>query len=156
MFFVISTSISRPRKGGSTLPMPFRASPPCFAIRNSAARLDGPDSLRHRSAMPTPRDPQTILDNIIAAARRHGADAADALLVENVSSSVSYRLGKLEDVERSESADLGLRVFVGNRVAMISSSDFSSDSVAALPERAIAMAKLAPEDRFAGLAPREL
>jgi len=106
--------------------------------------------------MPTARDPQTILDNIIAAARRQGADAADALLVENVSTSVSYRLGNLEDVERSESADLGLRVFVGNRVAMISSSDFSSDAVAALPERAITMAKLAPEDRFAGLAPRDL
>jgi PmbA protein len=104
--------------------------------------------------MPTPRDPQKILDAVIEAARRQGADAADALLVESVSASVSYRLGNLEDVERSESADLGLRVFVGNRVAMISSSDFSSDSIAALPERAIAMARLAPEDRFAGLAPR--
>ena len=105
--------------------------------------------------MPKARDPQKILDAVIAAARRQGADAADALLVENVSASVSYRLGKLEDVERSESSDLGLRVFVGNRVAMISSSDFSDESLAQLPERAIAMAKLAPEDKFAGLAPRE-
>ena len=106
--------------------------------------------------MPQPRDPQKILDAVITAARRQGADAADALLVENVSASVSYRLGKLEDVERSESSDLGLRVFVGNRVAMISSSDFSDDALSALPERAIAMARLAPEDKFAGLAPREL
>ncbi|HUO03019.1 MAG TPA: TldD/PmbA family protein [Rhizomicrobium sp.] len=106
--------------------------------------------------MPEARDPQKILDAVITAARRQGADAADALLVENVSASVSYRLGKLEDVERSESSDLGLRVFVGNRVAMISSSDFSEDALAALPERAIAMARLAPEDKFAGLAPREL
>jgi PmbA protein len=99
--------------------------------------------------------PQKILDAVITAARRQGADAADALLVENVSASVSYRLGKLEDVERSESSDLGLRVFIGNRVAMISSSDFSDQSLAQLPERAIAMAKLAPEDKFAGLAPQE-
>src|SRR5580692_9814443 len=106
--------------------------------------------------MPQPRDPQKILDAVITAAKRQGADAADALFVENISASVSYRLGRLEDVERSESSDLGLRVFVGNRVAMISSSDFSDDAIAALPERAIAMARLAPEDRFAGLAPREL
>ena len=65
------------------------------------------------------RDPQRILETLLAAARAEGADAADALLVENVSASVSYRLGKLEDIERSESADLGLRVFVGNRVAFL-------------------------------------
>jgi PmbA protein len=105
--------------------------------------------------MSKPRDPQKILEAVIAAAKRQGADAADALLLESVSASVSYRLGNLEDVERSESSDLGLRVFVGNRVAMISSSDFSDESLAALPERAIAMARLAPEDKFAGLAPRD-
>src|ERR1700685_163807 len=105
--------------------------------------------------MPQPRDPQKILDAVIAAAKRHGADAADALFVENISSSVSYRLGKLEDVERSESADLGLRVFVGQKVAFVSSSDFSADAIAALPGRALAMARLAPEDKFAGLAPAD-
>ena len=105
--------------------------------------------------MSKPRDPQKILDALLAAARKQGADAADALLVESVSASVSYRLGKLEDVERSESADLGLRVFVGNRVAFVSSSDFSDDAVAALPPRALAMARLAPEDKFAGLAPTD-
>jgi PmbA protein len=101
------------------------------------------------------RDPQAILGTLLDEARRAGADAADALLVENVSSSVSYRLGKLEDVERSESADLGLRVFVGQKVAFVSSSDFSADGIAALPGRALAMARLAPEDKFAGLAPTD-
>jgi PmbA protein len=106
--------------------------------------------------MSKPRNPRQILETLIAAARRQGADAADALLVENVSASVSYRLGRLEDVERSEGADLGLRVFVGNRVAFVSSSDLAEDAVAALPERALQMARLAPEDKFAGLAPTEL
>jgi PmbA protein len=98
---------------------------------------------------------QAILGSLLDAAKRAGADAADALLVENVSASVSYRLGKLEDVERSESADLGLRVFLGSKVAFVSSTDFSPEALAGLPERAIAMAKLAPEDKFAGLAPKE-
>jgi PmbA protein len=100
-------------------------------------------------------NPENLLSSLLDAAKRAGADAADALLVENVSASVSYRLGKLEDVERSESADLGLRVFLGQRVAFVSSTDFSAEAIAALPERAIAMAKLAPEDKFAGLAPKD-
>jgi PmbA protein len=104
----------------------------------------------------TARDPQAVLETLLAAAKRAGADAADALLVESVAASVSYRLGKLEDVERSESADLGLRVFVGQKVAFVSSTDFSADALAALPERALTMARLAPEDRFAGLAPADL
>src|ERR1700744_760406 len=103
----------------------------------------------------TSRDPQAVLATLLDAAKKAGADAADALLVENVSASVSYRLGNLEDVERSESADLGLRVFLGSKVAFVSSTDFSADALAALPQRAIAMAKLAPEDKYAGLAPEE-
>ena len=99
------------------------------------------------------RDPQTILDAALSGAKKAGADAADALFVEGVASSVSYRLGKLEDVERAESYDLGLRVFVGNRAAIVSSTDFSPEALAALPSRAVAMARLAPEDKFAGLAP---
>lgn len=101
------------------------------------------------------RDPQAILAALLEGARKAGADAADALYVEGVSSSVSYRLGKLEDVERSESYDLGLRVFVGQKVAFVSSTDFSADALAGLPGRAVTMAKLAPEDRFAGLAPTD-
>ena len=98
---------------------------------------------------------EDILASLLAAAKRAGADAADALFVENVSASVSYRLGKLEDVERSESADLGVRVFLGNRVAFVSSTDFSADALAGLPQRAMAMARLAPEDKYAGLAPAD-
>jgi PmbA protein len=101
------------------------------------------------------RDPQKILGSLLDAAKAAGADAADALFVEGVSSSVSYRLGKLEDVERAESYDLGLRVFVGQKIAFVSSTDFSDDALAALPSRAVQMARLAPEDRFAGLAPKD-
>jgi PmbA protein len=100
-------------------------------------------------------NPEGLLQDLIAAAQKAGADAADALFVENLSASVSYRLGKLEDVERSESTDIGLRVFIGQKVAFVSSTDFSKDAIAALPGRAVAMAKLAPEDKFACLAPRE-
>ncbi len=101
-------------------------------------------------------DKQDILSSLIRAARAAGADAADALFVESVSAGVSYRLGKLEDVERAESFDLGLRVFVGSQVAFVSSTDLARDRLAELPERAVAMAKLAPEDKYAGMAPREL
>src|SRR5471030_3007480 len=89
------------------------------------------------------RDPQAILGSLLDAARQAGADAADALYVEGVSSSVSYRLGKLEDVERAESYDLGLRVFVGQKIAFVSSTDFSAEALSVLPGRAVAMARLA-------------
>jgi len=95
------------------------------------------------------------LDHLVKAALKAGADAADAVEFKNISVSVSYRLGKLEDVGRSESSDLGLRVFVGKKVAFVSSTDFSDGALSALPERAVAMAKLAPEDKYAGLAPKE-
>ena len=100
-------------------------------------------------------DPQDILAKLIEAAKAAGADASDAVFVESLSSSVSFRLGKLEDVERAESYDLGLRVFVGERVAFVSSTDLTLRAVNALPERAVAMARLAPEDKFAGLAPQD-
>jgi PmbA protein len=105
--------------------------------------------------IPAKRDPQGLLAHLLDAAKKAGADAADALYVEGVSASVSYRLGKLEDVERAESYDLGLRVFVGQKVAFVSSSDFSADALGTLPGRAVTMARLAPEDRFAGLAPED-
>src|SRR5512142_1207493 len=100
-------------------------------------------------------NPEPLLQTLIDAAKKAGADAADALFVENVSASVSYRLGKLEEVERSESSDIGLRVFVGQKVAFVSSTDFTKDTIAALPGRAVAMARLAPEDKFACLAPKD-
>ena len=103
-------------------------------------------------------DPEAAarLDRLVKAALEAGASAADAVEFKNTSIGVSYRLGQLEDVGRSESSDLGLRVFVGRQVAFVSSTDFSKAALDHLPERAVAMAKLAPEDKVAGLAPSEL
>ena len=92
---------------------------------------------------------------IVAKATAAGADAADAVFAADAALDVSVRLGKLEDVGRSESGELGLRVFVGHRSASVSTSDLSDDAVASLVERAVAMAREAPEDRWAGLAPQE-
>jgi PmbA protein len=100
-------------------------------------------------------DPQNILDEVIRGARRAGADAADAIFVASVAASVSYRLGRLEDLERAESWDLGLRVFAGEKVAFVSSTDLSPETLSELPGRALAMASLAPEDKFACLAPAD-
>jgi PmbA protein len=96
------------------------------------------------------------LNDLIAEARRLGADAADALYVESASLGISYRMGKLEDVERSESLDIGLRAFVGRRQAVSSTTDLRSSSLKALAERVVGMAKTAPEDKFCGLADRAL
>jgi PmbA protein len=102
------------------------------------------------------QDPRETLEDLIRAAKRAGADAADALIVESIASNVSYHMGELEDVERAESADLGLRVFVGQRVSFVSSTDLTKGALDELPQRAVAMARLAPEDKFAMLAPKEL
>lgn len=93
---------------------------------------------------------------LVALARRKGADAADAAMRGETSESVSIRLGQLEDVSRSESESAGLRVFVGQRSATIQASDFSEGSFTVLVERALEMARRAPEDPFAGLAPEDL
>jgi len=98
----------------------------------------------------------SLLQNLLAKAKRLGAEAADAVVFGSVSSSVSYRLGKLEEVERSESSDLGLRVFIGKRQAAVASTDFSERTLDQLAERAVAMARTTPEDPYCGLAPREL
>ena len=90
---------------------------------------------------------------LVALAQRKGADAADAVARSESSESVSIRLGALEDVARSESETVGLRVFVGQRSATIQTSDFSPNSFGVLVDRAIEMARRAPEDAFAGLAP---
>jgi len=95
------------------------------------------------------------VSTLIAAARKAGADAADAIYVGDASTQVSMRLGKLEDVGRSEGEDMGLRVFVGKRSASVSSSDLSSEALAALVDRVVAMAREAPEDPWAGLAPED-
>ena len=94
--------------------------------------------------------------SLIEMAKKTGADAADALYVGDASTGVQVRLGALEDVERSEGEEIGLRLFVGRRSASVSSSDLSDEALGALVERAVAMAREAPEDPFAGLAPDDL
>lgn len=91
---------------------------------------------------------QALLD----AAKRAGADAADALAVEGTSISIDVRDGVLEHADRSEGVDIGLRVMIGKRQACVSSSDTSADTIATMAERAVAMAQEAPEDPHIGLA----
>ncbi|MBI1494760.1 TldD/PmbA family protein [Halocynthiibacter styelae] len=93
-----------------------------------------------------------ITDALITAARKAGADHADALAVEGQSVSIDVRDGALEHAERSEGTDIGLRVFIGKRTAVVSSSDTRTDTIAQMAERAVAMAKEAPEDPWTGLA----
>ncbi|WP_128891650.1 TldD/PmbA family protein [Erythrobacter sp. HKB08] len=102
---------------------------------------------------------QTALDSaqrLVALARAAGADAADSVATASASESVTVRLGDLEDVERSEDESVGLRVFVGKRSASVSGSDLSEDGLAQMAERAVAMARHAPEDPYAQLAPEDL
>ncbi len=92
-----------------------------------------------------------LAERLVTAARRAGADAADVVAVRSMSLSVGARDGAIEQSERAESDDVGLRVFVGRRTAVVSTNDIAGD-VAPLAERAVAMAKVAPDDKFAGLA----
>lgn len=98
------------------------------------------------------RTPEEISQQLLDVARRAGAEAADAIVLEGSSVSVDVRGGALEHAERSEGADLGLRVFLGKRSAIVSSSDSRPETLAAMAERAVAMAKEAPEDPYSGLA----
>ena len=102
-------------------------------------------------------DLSDLTQALLAAARAAGAEAADALAVEGTSVSVDVRDGRLEQAERSEGVELGLRVLVGRRQACISASDARPETLRILAERAVAMAREAPEDPHAGLAaPAEL
>jgi PmbA protein len=91
-------------------------------------------------------------ERLVKAARAAGADAADAVAVRGVSVGVEVRDGAVEESESAEGDDLGLRVLVGKKQAVVSTNDMSSDGTAALAERAVAMARVAPEDKYAGLA----
>src|SRR3954447_23191764 len=92
---------------------------------------------------------------LVERAGKAGADASDALYLGEASTGIQIRLGELEDVSRSEGEALGLRVFVGRRSASVSSSDLSGEALSRLVERAVAMAREAPEDPWAGLAPEQ-
>lgn len=105
--------------------------------------------------MLTVADAEDRVAGLVEQAMRAGADAADAIYVGDGSTGVQVRLGALEDVERSEGEEIGLRLFLGRRSATASSSDLSRDALAALVERAAAMAREAPEDPYAGLAPAD-
>lgn len=93
---------------------------------------------------------------LVERAVKAGADAADASYSGSSSETIQVRLAKLEDVERSEGEHVSLRVFVGRRSASIGSSDLSDAALDELAARAIDMARAAPEDQYAGLAPKDL
>ncbi|WP_298724105.1 TldD/PmbA family protein [uncultured Ferrovibrio sp.] len=94
---------------------------------------------------------QTLIADLLKATIKAGAEAADAVYHESRSLSAGVRMGQPEDVESSESRDLGLRVLMGQRQACVSTTDFSPAALHELVERAISMAKAAPEDKFTGL-----
>ncbi|MCB2127605.1 MAG: TldD/PmbA family protein [Rhodobacteraceae bacterium] len=89
---------------------------------------------------------------LLDAARKAGADAADAMAVDGTSVSVDVRGGVLEQAERSEGVEIGLRVLIGARQAVVSASDISSRTIAEMSARAVSMAREAPEDKSLGLA----
>src|SRR3954468_18877090 len=92
-----------------------------------------------------------LAERLVTAARRVGADAADAVAVRSISLAVEVRDGAVEESERAEGDDLGLRVLVGRRQAVVSTNDLTADGIASLAARAVAMAKVAPDDKYAGL-----
>ncbi len=93
-----------------------------------------------------------LTEALLDAARRAGAEAADAIAIAGTSQSIDIRAGRLEQAERSEGTEIGLRVLIGGRQACVSASDTSPATLARLAERAVAMAREAPVDPYAGLA----
>jgi PmbA protein len=106
--------------------------------------------------MQSPENACRIAQSLVDRGMSAGASAADALYAGNQSAGVEVRLGELEGVSRSEGEEVGLRLFIGQRSATVASSDLSDDAFAVLVERCLAMAREAPEDIYAGLAPTEL
>lgn len=95
---------------------------------------------------------ETLTHRLLDAARKAGAEAADAMAVTGTSVSIDLRVGKLEQAERAEATEIGLRVLMGGRQACVSASDLSDRTIEALAERAVAMAREAPDDPTVGLA----
>ncbi|MAI58507.1 MAG: modulator protein [Rhodobacteraceae bacterium] len=98
---------------------------------------------------------EKLASELLSVAKENGAEFADVLVASGFSSSVSVRDGTLELSERSEGLDLGLRVFLGKRQAIVSGSDIRADTISKMVERAVAMAKEAPEDPYCGVASPE-
>jgi len=106
--------------------------------------------------MKSPEDARRMAESLVERGVAAGASAADALYVAERSSGVQVRLGETESVSRSEGEEIGLRLFVGQRSATVASSDLSDEALGVLAERCLAMAREAPEDPYAGLAPADL
>ncbi len=95
---------------------------------------------------------ESLTKALLDAAGKAGADAADAIAVSGDSQSIEVLGGKLEHAERAEGIDIGLRVLIGQRQASVSASDVRPETLHEMAERAVAMAKEAPEDPYCGLA----
>lgn len=123
------------------------ASSPAPSSASAAASKSPTSDLFDQSAL------GDLAQRLVDAAKRAGADAADAVAVRGMSQSVEVRDGRVEESERSEGDDVGLRVIVGRRQAVVSTNDVTApDAAARLAERAVAMARVAPDDAFVGLA----
>src|SRR3954452_20886895 len=123
----------------------------CFVISSPSAQSllaakSAASDLLDQSAL------SALAERLVEAARRAGADAADAVAVRGVSQGVEVREGRVEESERSEGDDVGLRVLVGRRQAVVSTNDVSGDAVTKIAERAVEMARVAPDDKYVGLA----
>ena len=105
---------------------------------------------------PPPGVDANLLADMLKWAKAAGADSAEAFYINGESLSVAQRLGKREKLEGSEGRDLRLHVFIGQRSASVSSTDFAPKALRTLVERAVDMARVVPEDPYAGLAPAEL
>ncbi|MFD2173059.1 TldD/PmbA family protein [Rhodobacter lacus] len=99
-----------------------------------------------------PPELNELTEALLKAAKTAGAEAADAMAVEGRAVSIDVRGGALEQAERSEGVEIGLRVLIGGRQACVAASDLSARTMADMAERAVAMAREAPEDPYAGLA----
>jgi PmbA protein len=106
--------------------------------------------------MQSPEAARKTAEALVERGMAAGASAADVLYVGDASSSIGVRLGEIESLDRSEGEQIGLRLFDGQRSATVASSDLSDEALQILVERCMAMAREAPEDPYAGLAPPEL
>ncbi|GIX16617.1 MAG: modulator protein [Rhodothalassiaceae bacterium] len=97
-----------------------------------------------------------LLEAVLDAARRAGADAAEAVLVAGRALEARVRLGGLESLERDDSFAIGLRVFIDGRQAHVSTASRRMAALRELAARAVAMARVSPPDPHAGLAPPDL
>ena len=106
-----------------------------------------------RPALSAP-DARPLLEvsrQLVERALKAGADQAEAGVSEARSVEAGVRDGALETVERSETRDGGLRVLIGKRQAGVAFSDLSEAGLDLAVDRAVAMARAAPEDPYCGL-----